>query len=130
MGEIISRVERRRKRTAEQKVKILIEVLDPKATASAVADRNGISRSPLYAWKALAQQRDIPGIRLNEQKPLFAPVRIETMPAVPASTIAAAVASTFNLSVDQVRLRSRSQMDASYGLRKALTRQPPCCGAG
>ena len=39
LGEIISRVERRRKWTAEQKVKILTEVLKPGATVSAVADR-------------------------------------------------------------------------------------------
>jgi transposase len=93
LGEIISRVERRRKWTAEQKVKILTEVLKPGATVSAVADRNGISRSQLYAWKKLAQQGDLPGISLSgEQKPLFAPVRIETMPTVPATAIAAPVA--------------------------------------
>jgi transposase len=93
LGEIISRVERRRKWTAEQKVKILTEVLKPGATVSAVADRNGISRSQLYAWKKLAQQGGIPGISLSgEQKPLFAPVRIETMPTVPATAIAAPVA--------------------------------------
>jgi transposase len=93
LGEIISRVERRRKWTAEQKVKILTEVLKPGTTVSAVADRNGIRRSQLYAWKKLAQGGRIPGISLNgEQKPLFAPVRIEPMPAVPVSAIAAPVA--------------------------------------
>src|SRR5262245_59494869 len=100
LGEIISRVERRRKWTAKQKVKILTEVLKPGATVSAVADRNGISRSQLYAWKKLAQQGGIPG---REQKPLFAPVRIETMLAVPAV----------------VRSRSRSQTGASCGSRRA-----------
>ena len=93
LGEIISRVERRRKWTAEQKVKILTEVLKPGATVSAVADRNGISRSQLYAWKKLAGRGDIPGISLNgEQKPVFVPVRIEAMPAVAASAIAVPVA--------------------------------------
>ena len=66
LGEIISRVERRRKWTPEQKVKILTEVLKG-ATVSAVADRSGISRSQLYAWKKLAQRGDISGISLNEQ---------------------------------------------------------------
>lgn len=93
LGEIISRVERRRKWTPEQKVKILTEVLKPEATVSAVADRNGISRSQLYAWKKLAQRGGISGISLNgEEKPLFAPVRIETIPAVPAAAIAAPAA--------------------------------------
>jgi transposase len=91
LGEIISRVERRRKWTPEQKVKILTEALEPAATVSAVADRNGIRRSQLYAWKKLAQRGGIPGISLNEQKPLFASVRIETLPAVPASALAAPV---------------------------------------
>jgi hypothetical protein len=50
---IISRVERRRKWTPEQKVKILTEVLKG-ASVSAVADRSGISRSQLYTWKKLA----------------------------------------------------------------------------
>lgn len=89
LGEIISRVERRRKWTAEQKVKILTEVLKPGATVSAVADRNGISRSQLYAWKKLAGRGGIAGVSLNgEQKPLFAQVRVEAMPAVAASAIA------------------------------------------
>src|SRR5262245_3107033 len=85
LGEIISRVERRRKWTPEQKVKILTEALEPAATVSAVVDRNGIRRSQLYAWKKLAQRGGIPGISLNEQKPLFASVRIETMPAAPVA---------------------------------------------
>jgi transposase-like protein len=93
LGEIISRVERRRKWTAEQKVKILTEVLKPGATVSAVADRNGIRRSQLYAWKKLAGRGGIPGISVNgEPKPQFAPVRIEAMPAAPASAIAVPVA--------------------------------------
>lgn len=93
LGEIISRVERRRKWTAEQKVKILTEVLKPGTTVSAVADRNGISRSQLYAWKKLAGRGGIAGISLNgEQRPLFAPVRIEAMPAAPASAIEVAMA--------------------------------------
>jgi transposase len=91
-GEIISRVERRRKWTPEQKVKILTEVLKG-ATVSAVADRNGISRGQLYAWKKLAQRGDIPGISLTEQpKSTFAPVRIEAGPPLPAPAVAAPAA--------------------------------------
>jgi transposase len=89
-GEVISRVERRRRWTSEQKLKILTEALEPGATVSVVADRNGISRSQVYAWKRLAQEGGIPGISLNcPPKRLFAPVRIEAMPATPAPAVAA-----------------------------------------
>ena len=95
MGEIISRVERRRRWSSEQKVKILSEALEPGATVSAVADRNGVSRSQVYAWKRLAERGGIPGFSLNDpQKQLFAPVHIEAMP--PASAPAtAALATTY-----------------------------------
>jgi transposase len=85
-GEIISRVERRRRWTSEEKLKILTEALEPGAKVSVVADRNGISRSQVYAWKRLAQRGGIPGISLNGlAKPLFAPVRIEApVPAMAA----------------------------------------------
>ena len=94
-GEIISRVERRRRWSCEQKVRILTEALEPGATVSAVADRNGVSRSQVYAWRRLAERGGIPGISLNgPQKQLFAPVHIEAMP--PASGPAtAALATTY-----------------------------------
>jgi len=81
-SEIISRVERRRRWTSEQKLKILTEALEPGAVVSVIADRNGISRSQLYAWKRLAHRDGIPGISVNDApKALFAPVRIEAAPA-------------------------------------------------
>src|SRR5262244_3919281 len=84
-GEIISRVERRRRWTSEQKLKILTEALEPGAVVSVVADRYGLSRSQVYAWKRLAQSGGIPGISLNGlPKPLFAPVRIEAVPSAAA----------------------------------------------
>jgi transposase len=89
VAEIISRVERRRQWSPEQKVKILTEALAPGAKVSAVADRNGISRSQLYAWKRLAQRGGIPGISLNgPPKRLFAPVRIEAAPPSPPAMTA------------------------------------------
>jgi transposase len=88
-SEIISRIERRRRWTAEQKVKVLTEALEPGATVSAVADRNGISRSQLYAWKRLAQRGGIAGVSLNgNPKPLFAPVCIEAAPPSPPAMVA------------------------------------------
>ena len=89
VGKIISRVKRRRKWSADEKVKILTEALEPGVTLSAVADRHGISRSQLYAWMRLAREGGIPGISMNgPQKPLFAPVRIETAPSLPAAAMA------------------------------------------
>src|SRR5262245_34524325 len=89
VGEIISRGERRRKWSAEEKIKMLTEALEPGATVSAVADRNGISRSQLYAWMRLARDGSIPGISLNgPQKPQFVPVRIEAAPPLPAPAVA------------------------------------------
>ena len=93
VGEIISRVERRRKWSAEEKAKILTEAFDPGATVSAVADRNGISRSQLYAWMRLARDGSISGISLNGQpKALFAPVRIEAASPLPRPAMAAPTA--------------------------------------
>lgn len=89
VAEIISRVERRRRWTAEQKVNVLTEALEPEATVSAVADRNGISRSQLYAWMRHARKGNIPGISLSgPQKPLFAPVRIAGVPTQPTPPVA------------------------------------------
>jgi len=93
VGEIISRVERRRRWSAEEKVKVLTEALEPGATVSAVANRKGISRSQLYAWMKRARRGDIPGISLNgSQKPLFAPVRIAAV-TLPTPTVTAPAAA-------------------------------------
>ena len=59
--DIITRVERRRRWTAEQKVKMLAEAPQPAATLSAVADRNGIRRSEVYA--RMAQRAGHPACR-------------------------------------------------------------------
>jgi transposase len=89
VSEIISRVERRRRWTSEQKVKILAEALEPGATVSAVADRNGIRRSQIYAWRRVAESGGIPGISLNGlQKQLFAPVCIKAMSPAPGPAMA------------------------------------------
>jgi transposase len=94
VGEIISQVKRRRQWTPEQKVRVLSEALEPGAMVSAVADRNGISRSQLDAWMRLAREGGIPGICLNgSQKALFAPVRIEAVPALPTPPVSTPAAA-------------------------------------
>ena len=121
-GEIISRVERRRRWSCEQKVRILTEALEPGATVSAVADRNGISRSQVYAWKRLAQRGGIPGISLNgPQKQLFASVHIEAMPTIPAPTIGVPVtAYPQRPGAIEVVLRNGRIMRVDEGIEPAM----------
>jgi transposase len=76
-AEIISTVERRRHWSAEEKLRIMSEALEPGATVAAVASRNGVCRSQLYTWLRLARDDGLAGISLTSQ-PLksFVPVRI------------------------------------------------------
>lgn len=85
-AEIISTVERRRHWSDEEKLRILSAALEPGATISAVADRNGVCRSQLYGWLRLAREGRLPGITVAVKAPAaaFAPVRI----AAPASSAA------------------------------------------
>ena len=84
-AEIISTVERRRRWSSEDKLRIMSEALEPGAVVAAVADRNGVCRSQLYTWLRLARDDRLPGISMTPQ-PLksFVPVRIEP-PARPTS---------------------------------------------
>jgi len=120
VGEIISRVERRRRWTAEQKVKVLTEALEPGATVSAVADRNGISRSQLYAWIKRARKGDIPGISLNgSQKPLFAPVRIAAVPTLPTPPAPAAAHPQRRPGTIEIALTNGRVVRAEEGIEPA-----------
>jgi transposase len=76
-AEIISTIERRRRWSAEEKLRIMSEALEPGATVAAVANRNGVCRSQLYTWLRLARDDRLPGISIAPQ-PLesFVPVRI------------------------------------------------------
>lgn len=58
--EIITSVERRGKWPDEEKLRIMSEALVPGATASAVANRNGVCRSLLYTWLRLAREGRLP----------------------------------------------------------------------
>ena len=57
---IITSVERRRKRPDEEKLRIMSEALVPGATASAVANRNGVCRSLLYTLLRNAREGRLP----------------------------------------------------------------------
>jgi transposase-like protein len=105
--------------TPEQKAKVLSEALEPGATVSAVADRNGSRRSQLYAWLRLARDGGIPGISLDDpQKPLFVPARIAAAPSLPTQAIAKPGARGGEAS---------SRSDASCALTESGDALPPSC---
>jgi len=86
VAEIISRVERRRGWPPDEKLRILGEALEPGASITAVADRNGVCRSLIYSWLRLARDDRLPGVSMNaRQVAPFVPVRVEA-PAVAPPT--------------------------------------------
>lgn len=105
-SEIISTIERRRSWPTEEKLRIMGEALAAGATASAVADRNGVCRSLLYTWLRLAREGRLPGITVNPQQPAasFVPVRIAA-----AQSAAAKVSSSLPAPIDAGRPASASQ---------------------
>jgi transposase len=77
-AEFISTVERRRHWPDEEKLRIMSAALEPGATVTAVADRNGVCRSLVYLWLRLARAGRLPGISLTDTPATsFVPVRIE-----------------------------------------------------
>ena len=91
-SEIISTVERRRSWSAEQKLRIMSEALEPGATVTAVAGRNGVCRSQLYAWLRQARDGRLPGILLSSPTAAaFVPVGIDPpLTSAPAEARSAA----------------------------------------
>ena len=72
--EIISTVSRRRRWTIEEKVAILDEASQPRASITAVADRHGISRNLIYLWRRQAREGSMPGVTVSNgaQSPFVA----------------------------------------------------------
>ncbi|MEJ1978770.1 MAG: transposase [Acetobacteraceae bacterium] len=70
--EIITGRERRRRWGVEEKLRILAETTEPGAVVRAVAARNGICESLLYAWRR--QMRE--GTLREIETPAFVPVRV------------------------------------------------------
>src|SRR5574338_1137312 len=62
-GEVLGRVERRRRFSLEQKLTVLAEALAPGAVISAVARRHGLLPAQVFKWRRLAALGviDIPG---------------------------------------------------------------------
>lgn len=55
-SEVISVVERRRRWSTEEKLKILMAALEPGASVKAVAERHGAARNLVYQWMRLARE--------------------------------------------------------------------------
>ena len=70
--EIITRGERRRRWTLEQKREIVVESLGPELTPTEVARKHGISSGQLYTWRR--QLLNVPGAVVTAAMPRFAPV--------------------------------------------------------
>src|SRR5213083_1696608 len=54
--EIIASVQRRRRWTASEKVRIVEETFEPGMTVSLVARRHGVAPNQLFAWRRLVAQ--------------------------------------------------------------------------
>lgn len=83
--EIITGRERRRRWNAEAKRRIVEESMEPGAVMRAVAARNGICESLLYAWRR--QMRE--GTLRENETPAFVPVRVFDAPMNPMSSMSA-----------------------------------------
>lgn len=76
VSEVISVVARRRRWTVEQKLALVEEVLRPGASVAAVADRHGMSRSLLFAWRRQVREGRMPGVVRAEAAAALVPVRV------------------------------------------------------
>ena len=70
--EIITGRERRRRWSAEDKLRLVAEMAEPGARVRAVAARHGVCESLLFAWRR--QVRD--GVLAAPEMPVFMPVQV------------------------------------------------------
>ena len=91
-GEIIGRVERRRRFTEEQKLAVLAEAFGKDANSSAVARRHGLTPSQVFKWRRLAELGVI-GIAGASELPSFMAVQVAAGPGAPSATTSTCEAS-------------------------------------
>jgi transposase len=86
-GEVLGRIERRRRFSLEQKLRVLAEASAPGAVISAVARRHGLLPAQVFKWRRLAALGviDIPGA---SELPSF--VAVEVAEEAAAHEVAAA----------------------------------------
>ena len=69
-------VERRRRWSLQDKLRIVEETLQPGVTVTEVARRHGLAPSVVFTWRRLAREG-----RLDDAGPTFMPVEITPVPA-------------------------------------------------
>jgi transposase len=94
--EIISGVERRRRWSVADKLRIVAEADKPGATVAEVARRHEISRSILWAWRKQARA----GVLATPDLPGFLPVVVDAVSAVAEPIAAASAPSAAPLQAD------------------------------
>ena len=94
--EIISGVERRRRWSVADKLRIVAEADKPGATVAEVARRHEISRSILWAWRKQARA----GVLATPDLRGFLPVVVDAVSAVAEPIAASSVASAPPLQAD------------------------------
>lgn len=83
-GELLGRVERRRRFSVEQKLAVLAEATAPGANMSEVARRHGLMPAQVYKWRRLAELGVI-GVPGASELPSFVAVEItKDVPSLPA----------------------------------------------
>ncbi|MFM7607300.1 MAG: IS66-like element accessory protein TnpA [Alphaproteobacteria bacterium] len=94
--EIISGVERRRRWSVADKLRIVAEADEPSATVAEVARRHEISRSILWAWRKQARA----GVLATPDRLDFLPVVIDAATAVDAAITVANAPSALPVPAD------------------------------
>src|SRR5512144_3455076 len=92
--EVITGVARRRRWSAEEKLRMVNELSRPGATVSLVARRNDIDSSLLFKWRKLAREGAFG--TLPEGAAGFVPVRLAAALVAPVAADAAAPALAVN----------------------------------
>jgi transposase len=94
--EIISGVERRRRWSAADKLRIVAEADEPGAKVAEVARRHEISRSILWAWRKQARA----GRLTTSDPPAFLPVVVDAVSAMDAPIAAASAPPAASVPAD------------------------------
>jgi transposase len=114
--EVTTRTERRRRWSAEEKLRIVRETLRPGAVAQVVADQHGIGTGLLYTWRKQMLTVAMTGFAAVEVAP-----EVETPPLLAAPIVAAepADANTMDVTVE-VALPDGTQVRVANGATAAL----------
>ncbi len=76
--EILTEPERRRRRTAQEKIDVVQETLEPGVSVSAVACRHGVNANQVFGWRKQYREGSLAVVKAGES-------------VVPASELAAAI---------------------------------------